>query len=1090
MNGTTMADDIALRVPLSGVHLIEASAGTGKTFTLTAWLLRLLIEGGVPLPQLLAVTFTRAATAELRERVRRRLRVAERLLEGAAPENEEAQQTAAIIAHAQAHGVAADQLRLRLQAALLQLDEACIFTIHGFCGRALKEFGFLAGSLNEDGVIDQADTIWQQVAEDLWREASATDAASHANLRELWDTPDALAASLPRVCDPARQLLPQADASDLADWLHGLRRNATQRFADVLAERRQRTQDQLIEQMWRACHQTRFASAVRQRWPMMLVDEFQDTDPRQWDIFQRIHLAETEEPESASGLFLIGDPKQAIYRFRGGDLPTYLHARDFARRAGGEDTLDVNYRSRPAVLRAIETLFTASPLPFLDPGIEFHPVQASARNPDDGVRRAGAASPGLCVHWLPADPGGKSRRAKEDDTISAIATCVAEIAAWLNHGELEENGVRRRVRPNDIAVLVRLNKQITLVRDALARAGIAAASQSNDSVFRSEAANEVLALLEAFAHPADPARLRAALATRLLGGTVSQLERMEADEAQARAWQERIEHAAQTWQQRGPLPALLPFLTGAAAERLSERDGARLMTDALHLAELLQAEAGSRHGLHGLLRWFAAQCVETPAGDELALRLESDTQAVQIVTLHKSKGLEYPIVLLPFTAFDGGGGGNAGVRCVQAQEDGAAANYLFKSRGSGKQREIILGDARHDDRLARNDDAERAEDLRLLYVGLTRARHALHLVWGCTCDSNDTPLQWLLHGGEKAGRKTDTLQPADMRRRLDELAAASQGSITVKDITEPPMPPEPLRTHDTAEPIPAARVATRALPMAGGQYSFSGLRLRHAEVLPARGADDEFATREGDTDHAVLLRGPDFGNAVHDALEAADFAQWKVPAQIPPTQIDLLRQSLKRRGLPQGSSAVEQTGRLVSAALTAPLPGELRLCDLPASQRVAEMEFHFRLGVTRLPDLYALLAQHGYPRSHAQLRSGTIEGLMHGYIDLIYRDATGMYYVLDYKTNQLLDYSAQGCAEAVRAHDYDLQYLIYLVALQRWLRVRKGADYLPARDLGGAVYLFLRGRLNEVEGDRGLHRDRPPQALIDALDALFDGAAS
>lgn len=1086
MSGT-IADDIALRLPLSGVHLIEASAGTGKTFTLTAWLLRLLLEAGVPLPQLLAVTFTRAATAELRERVRRRLRVAERLLDGGVAEGEEAQQTAAILEQTRSHGVSSDQLRLRLQAALLQLDEACIFTIHGFCARALKEFGFLAGSLNEDGVIDQAGTIWQQVAEDLWREASATDPAAHAHLRTLWDAPEALAASLPRLCDSARALLPRADASDLAAWLHALRANASKRFADALAERRQRTQDQLIEQAWLACQQSRFAAAVRQRWPMMLVDEFQDTDPRQWEIFQRIHLAETEK-QDAGGLFLIGDPKQAIYRFRGGDLPTYLHARDFARRVGGQDTLDVNYRSRASVLRAVQTLFTASPLPFLDPGIEFHPVQPSARNPDDVLRRDGAVPPGLRMHWLPADAGGKSRRAKEDDTVSAIAACVAEIAAWLNHGELEENGIRRRVRPSDIAVLVRLNKQITLVRDALARAGIAAASQSNDSVFQSDAATEVLALLEACAHPADPARLRAALATRLLGGTASQLETMEADESLARDWQERIERAAQTWQQRGPLPALLPFLTGTAAERLGERDGARLMTDALHLAELLQAEATSRHGLHGLLRWFAAQCTETPAGDELALRLESDTQAVQIVTLHKSKGLEYPIVLLPFTAFDGGGGGNAGVRCVQAQEDdGAPANYLYKSRGNGKQREIILGDARHDDRLARNDDADRAEDLRLLYVGLTRARHALHLVWGCTHDSNDTPLQWLLHGGEKAGRKTDKLQPADMRRRIEQLAAASQGSLVVQDIGDPP-PPEPLRAHAAAEMTPPARIAVRALSAAAGQYSFSGLRLRHAEVLPARGADDELAPDEGNAEEGVLLRGPDFGNAVHDALESVDFAQWGVPGQTPSSQAEILRQSLKRRGLPQSAGAMAQIGRLVSAALTTRLPGDLRLCDLPASQRVAEMEFHFRLGTTRLSDLYALLAQHGYPRSHTQLRAGTIEGLMHGYIDLVYRDGAGVHYVLDYKTNQLLDYSAQGCAAAVRAHDYDLQYLIYLVALQRWLRVRKGADYVPARDLGGAVYLFLRGRVNEVDGERGVHQDRPPQALIDALDALFDGA--
>jgi len=169
-----------------------------------------------------------------------------------------------------------------------------------------------------------------------------------------------------------------------------------------------------------------------------------------------------------------------------------------------------------------------------------------------------------------------------------------------------------------------------------------------------------------------------------------------------------------------------------------------------------------------------------------------------------------------------------------------------------------------------------------------------------------------------------------------------------------------------------------------------------------------------------------------------------------------------------------------------PLPGIGTLAHLPASHRVAEMEFHFRLRAARVSALYALLEEHGYPRATPPARGGAIEGLMHGYVDLLYRDDAGAHYVLDYKTNRLGDYAQAACAQAIAANDYDLQYLIYLVAVQRWLRLRFGEHYDPIHHLGGAVYLFLRGL---VPGDdaRGIHRDRPPQALIDGMDALFDG---
>jgi exodeoxyribonuclease V beta subunit len=577
--------DLALRLPLAGVHLVEASAGTGKTFALTAWILRLLLVRGVALPQLLAVTFTRAATAELRERVRRRLRGAERLLAGDAPRDDEQRQTAAILEQAtQATDDAT--VRARLAAALVQLDEAAVSTIHGFCQRALREYGFIAGSLGDDAVIDDPRDAWNAVAADLWRSANLGSDIGAQHLRTVWSTPAQLAECLPALCDPARRLLPDAEESALAAWLHALRLDAMARFDAELARRRQRSQDQLLERMHAAMRDARFAAAVSARWTVALVDEFQDTDPRQWAIFRALHAAGAKRHRDRDGeapgagvepplLGLVGDPKQAIYAFRGGDLPTYLQAKDYVRQHGGGEagisTLDTNYRSRPAVIGAIEALFAQSPRPFRS-DIAFHPVVAARTGDEDALAVDGAPPPGLTVHWLPPpqDPA-KKKRVKDDDIADAIATTVAEIVRLIEHGTLREGSgdgaTERRVRASDIAVLVRTNKQVGWVRDALAAAGIGAATQGNDSVFASEAAPELHCLLEACAHPGDGARVRAALATRLLGLDAAAIAALD-DAVQAdglpalTAWQARFEAAGLAWGGRRPAPAPPPGTAG------------------------------------------------------------------------------------------------------------------------------------------------------------------------------------------------------------------------------------------------------------------------------------------------------------------------------------------------------------------------------------------------------------------------------------------------------------------------------------------------------------------------------------------------
>lgn len=1099
-----IAADIGLCLPLRGVRLIEASAGTGKTFTLATLVLRLLLERGASMSQILAVTFTRAATQELRQRLRRRLRLARRLLEApeASPQGEAAVTNAVLQAAIQCDGIT--MVRQRIEAALLQLDEATVSTIHGFCHRALREFGFRAGLLTEQAVVDDTGEVWDEVAADVWRTAANTDALAfgvdvHGLLATLWKTPDALAEVLPALCDPLRIVHPLREESEAAAALHALRDAAMTRFDTAMVQRGESSQDQLIERLWRASEAPELAAALAARWPLMLIDEFQDTDPRQWDIFRRMYEAGAPE---ARWLCLIGDPKQAIYRFRGGDLATYLRAREYVV-AGADDAmgavaeLDANHRSTPAVLHAIETIFSANPLPFVASGIAFHPVRAAGIARDDDLRIGDATVPGLTIHWLPPGEGRGGMRIKDDEFAMMRDAAVRAVVDLLRDGRLHAAERVRALRPSDIAILTNTNDQALTMQAALARSGIAAAMLSSASVFESDIAEDLHALLASLAEPADAGRFRAALATRLLGWNAAELAAIDADDRRAELQLERFARATEDWRARGPLPALLPFIAEAAPRWLAETIGARRLTDALHLAELLQAESSSRHGPAEQLQWFALQRATATADEARQLRLESDAGLVQISTVHKSKGLEYPVVILPFLAWRS----EPSARGVSHddfhdRQGHPARAWRFKG---------VLEPAQADAITTQVEREEQAEAQRQLYVAMTRAKHALHLVWSRNSRTETSALHWLLHAGEKTGRKNDTLDYAGMQARIEALAASSGGSIVVRAYDADA---QRVRLNAAADAdalqLPPPRIAQRRFSTDLRLYSFSSLHARSEDSELLRGADDEVVAIPTDEADAISLGGTAFGNAVHDVLEMTEAGAWCRDADAqasllddrwPDSQRALLEHALLRQGLAATPAHLAQTARLVSRALTVSLPGGVRLCDLPASQQVREMAFHFRLRPTRIDAVHVLLQAHGYPRARKPAQA-TLDGLMQGYIDLVYRDPAGRHYVLDYKTNRLPAYDPDSLRRAIRTQDYDLQYLIYLVALRRWLKLRRGAHYDDFRDLGGAVYLFLRGidaRALTHEAASvsraGVHVDPVSPLLLSALDALFDGAA-
>ena len=863
--------------------------------------------------------------------------------------------------------------------------------------------------------------------------------------------------------------------------LHQVRDDARLRLAQLKQQRRVQTYDDLIDGVADALsgpHADALVQRLRAQYAIALVDEFQDTDPRQWSIFHTV-FGDSDAARALGlppALFLIGDPKQAIYGFRGGDVQTYLAAAAVAEPA---PPLDRNFRSRPGVLSAIEALYTqAGEGAFIEEGIRFHPVAPGTQRTDADYLRDGRPAPALTLWQAPAseeqDAKGQSKPHRSPRSRElATDACVAAIHAVLSDARAGKAAIHGKpVQPGDIAVLVRTHREATRIQQALAVVGIPAVAAGKQSLFATPEAHDLLTLLLALLHTADDGRLRAALATVLLGVDASGIAALEADGDAHRAWQLQALDWRERVQRGGPL-ALVSDLCAAQAERLlGLLDGERRLTNYLQLGELLQHAQARALGLHGLVDWLAQQISEAYSDDETQLlRLESDARRVQIVTLHKSKGLEYPLVFLPFVGI-GGKSPDPGHACVvQDEARDRVLHWKLQTETSGWTE-------------ARNQwiEAQRAEDARLLYVGLTRAEHALWIAIGDFYNARQTPLWPMLQ---------------------DRQALAAQPGIVIEGGALPTVPAW-LPPEAEAAP-PQARRVKRTLSHDWWVYSFTqlanadsgGESAASASTVAAAGGNDEPA---GDADDLAPVpaevfdprfAGNRFGVVLHDALERSDFALWRhwQPGDAAPTaDIEIIRSALEAGGYPAGDidDGTAVITALIGQTLTVALPEGVRLCQVPADDRRPEIEFQFALQPTGVDALLRLLHAHGVVRERNSfgLRR-QLEGLMTGLIDLTYLH-DGRWYVLDYKSNRLTAYDAASLQRAMAHSEYDLQALIYTLALHRWLRFRlPGYDY--ARDFGGIRYLFCRGLDATREDSPGVHAQRFAPELIEALDALFAG---
>jgi exodeoxyribonuclease V beta subunit len=1181
-------------VPLDGLQVIEASAGTGKTRTITGLCLRLVMEMGIAIDRILVITYTVAATEELRARIRALLTAALDTLRGGPCGDE---MVAALVARV---GERAEAIR-RVEQALTDFDLAGIDTIHGFCRRALVESAFESGLPFECELVADVGELLQEAVDDFWRRHVTT--ASPLFVQHLLDgkvTPETLAAAVARhvgrpdlaiapadpnpqaaACEAAclaawervRRIWPgaRAEVGDLLSdpglsqttykraavrtWLRRMdgyvraelpglegfqrldklragsvaaawKKGATPRthpaldpievFADALertragmpgqlravraallrevrvelATRKRAARlhsfDDLLLELRRALagpSGARLAVRLRARWHAALVDEFQDTDPTQYDIVRAIWGPERRP------VVLVGDPKQAIYRFRGADVYAYLAARD---EADARHDLIRNWRSEPGLIAAINALFARAARPFVLDAIPFLPVEA-ARSGGALVVDGEPQEP-LRIWFLGRDddhkvvPKGAAAQRAADATAAEIARLLRLAAEGKTHLPDPPNPPRR-LAGGDIAVLVRSHRQGRLVGAALARRGVPSVQQAEDSVFASREAEQLRRVLLAVADPGRDDVVRAALGTELLDVAADELVRLLDDD---RGWTQRLErfhryHLA--WREHGVGRMLRELLDaeGVPARLLEYADGERRLTNLLHVGELLQGEAARRpRGLDALVQWMAARAAdEHPESEEQQLRLESDDDVVKIVTMHKSKGLEYPIVFCPFV-WDGR---------LFAEDVRRERDVVCHDPDAGHRATLELEAELHSRLRAQACREELAEQVRLFYVAVTRSIHRCTIVWGATGDSHTAAPFWLWHA--PAGADTvealkaarGAADDARLRRDLDDLVARSGGTIRVDPL---PDPDAMLARVPVPEQRLIARPLRRRVDWAWRPTSFTALvagRVDEApdhDAAPGGGAVEDAAAARS---LASFPRGTRAGACLHAVLEGIDFAVADAGARRA-----VARRELARAGL--GGDWLPVVEDMLAQVLAPPLDagGRIRLCDVPRTRRLDELEFTYPLAGFDLAGLRATLAAHGFGTGpfatslHA-LAFASVSGFMRGFIDLVI-EVDGRYWLIDYKSNwlgpTLDDYRAERLPSVMAREAYWLQYLIYLVALHRLLRTRL-PRYEYETHVGGVFYLFLRGMRPELGAASGVFNDRPARALVEALDAWIGG---
>lgn len=1094
--------------------VLEASAGTGKTYTLAGLVTRYVAEGEASLDQMLLITFGRAASQELRERVREQLVLAHRALEDPTLATDDA-----LVAHLR-RGTEAEvaQRRMLLRDALADFDAATIATTHQFCQLVLRSLGVAGDTDAGVTLVESLDELVGEIVDDLYLQRFGQATAQPSLTRA-----QALGLARDVVANPGATLTPeQPDPGSPAAARVGFAR-------EVLLElerRKRRTgvlgYDDLLSRLADAlaAADAPARERMRTRWRIVLVDEFQDTDPVQWDVIERAFVGHRT-------VVLIGDPKQAIYAFRGGDIVTYLRAR---RAADQHWTLDVNHRTDDVLVQRLQSVLAGAALGHED--IVVHPVTA---------RRTG--------HRLAGAPRGDPFRLRvvTRDKFSHIAGTVKmdHLRPWVARdlaGDVKmllASGATydgRPLRAGDVAVIVEAHRDARACRDALAEMGVPAVYTGDQDVFSSAAAADWLCLMEAFEQPHRSGLVRAAALTRFFGESAASLA------AGGDALTDRVAETVRSWadhaRDRGIAAVHEAAMAAGMGPRvMAWRGGEREMTDLAHVGQVLHETAHrAGYALPALLDWLRTQCRDRQGAAERNRRLDSDAAAVQIMTVWVSKGLQYPLVYLPF-AFN---------RHLPTRE------VVLHHRGD--ERCLDIGGRRAGfaqvEALGRHEMA--GDDIRLTYVALTRAQSQVVAWWAPTWDEPNGGLSRLLRGrvqGQAAVPDRADDKPTDLEALAAFRAWAEVGGPSVEQAL--PVDPPELAVPERSAGL-AVRRFGRRIDTDWKRTSYSAL-VRAAEEARGVSSEPEEAALDDETDEtaetgalpapgaaapaveepaagalvspmAALPAGATFGSLVHGVLETAD-----------PLAPDLLAELTAQVSEHRQWWPVEATTEEIAQALVpmhhtplGPLVPGLTLCEIALSDRLRELDFEIPLAggdrggpvglgsreQVTLADVGLLLRSHladddpvrPYADRLAEpgLGGQPLRGYLSGSIDVVLRvpDPSGQtrYLVVDYKTNRLGDserplsaddYSRDHVVAAMLHSDYPLQALLYVVVLHRYLRWRQ-PGYDPQVHLGGVLYLYVRGMCGPdtpvVEGHpAGVFSWRPPPALVLALSDLLDG---
>jgi len=1151
----------------TGINLIEASAGTGKTYAIAMLVLRFIVEKNFNIEQLLVVTFTKAATEELRDRIRARLAEARQLTQGHVHNMD-----SHVVKWFNALPLETDLIKQRLENALLNIDRAGIFTIHGFCQRILMEHALESGQLFDFELTAESHRIKQRCTDDYWRKQLYPRTALHVSLlTSHYATPEALLESVNGVSliadiVPAvknlegllvqiEQLMNQAQlqfdsiyltlknsfdedkfkksylevfdeqAEKLNDWLKGhslllpeievlnllteqginkalngvkFRKTKAQSseerkaayiktlainndcFNGLAAEIKKLTLhfrlglvkdlqisvdaylqqlnlltfDDLITHLSTALvndKQQLLTKALQQRFKVALIDEFQDTDHQQWAIFNALFSVNSHY------LYLIGDPKQAIYKFRGADIFSYFAAKDQAQHAF---TLGHNWRSHPHLVTAVNILFSRDEA-FLFEKLPFNSVEpALATTAGEILYNEKSLAPMML--WQLAESGsqtgdwtsGKAAEVIQIAVVNEVVDLLTDNNYSLNQGENES----LKLMPEGIAILVRSNRQAREYQFALQQRGVPAVINSTESVFTSLQAFELYQLLNAVLMVADIDSLKQALMLDWFGLQGQDFYSLMNNEAQLDAWVSRFSEYHLLWQQRGLMVMLSRLL---ARERVYQHLSAlplaeRILTNVNHLIELLQQAVTEQHlGMHKTLDYLAKAIQEAGSSDEQQLRLESDDDAVNIVTMHRAKGLEYKIVFCPFL--------------WQSHDTLKQEKEKIQCTIDGKMLTDLGSDNFETHRLKAIEE-QLAEDLRILYVALTRAKYRCYIVWAnvrTKVNPNNSALAYLM-----------AFYGDDFKCQQQKLQNFSIQNSAVFAYTLLDLEME-LSGYYSSKQSVVNFAANLRKPLSEDYWQLSSYTAL-AALTQTELAEDKAQAQDIIKNEAVILalpKGSHTGNVIHSLLEFNNFKKLADPETDISEQRD---RTCLRYGLTLDNPEI--INQLLQTVVSTPLSltdESFCLKNLNSWQCIKEMPFYLAVNLFNVNQINQLLKNF---EAYRPLNEKQLAGYLTGFIDLIC-EYNGRYYVMDYKSNYLSDYGTESLIAAMREHNYGLQYWLYSVVLHLYLQNRL-PDYNYQQHFGGVHYLFVRGMVVE-QPLSGIYHTLPDLETLNALAAVF-----